>query len=197
MTVAAYIRVSSLTQTHASQRDAIERLARARGDELVTWFAEKESAKTMKRPELERLRGAVRAREVSKLYVFRLDRLSRTGIRDTFEVVEEMREHGCELVSVADGFDVAGPAADVIIAVMAWAAKQERLVRNERIAAARTRMSAAGDPWGRPPRMSAAELATAQKMRGRGESLRAIAAALGVPRATVGRALKRRCVDES
>lgn len=190
--IAAYVRVSSLTQNLATQIDAIERGARARGDDprAMGWFTEKQSAKTMKRAELEHVRTLVRARAVSRLYAFRLDRLARTGIRDTFEIVEECREHDCELVTIADGFDLAGPAADVIIAVLAWAAKQERLVRNERIAAARTRMEAAGDPWGRPPRMTAAELATAKTMKARGDSVRTIAAAIGVPRATVARRLR-------
>jgi len=201
--IAAYVRVSSLQQNLATQRDAIMRRLAVDESQHVEarhgasarelyWFEEKVSAKTMKRPELERLRSLVRARAVSRLYVFRLDRLSRTGIRDTFQIIEECREHGCELVSIADGFDLAGPAADVIIAVMAWAAQQERLVRNERIAAARTRLAAAGEPWGRPPRMTAAELATARRMRGKGSTLREIAAALRIPRATVGRALKQR-----
>jgi DNA invertase Pin-like site-specific DNA recombinase len=195
--IAAYVRVSSLTQNLATQRDAIQRAAAARGDTdpdgapHFAWFEEKISAKTMKRPELERLRELVRQGAVSRLYVFRLDRLSRSGIRDTFEIIEECREHRCELVSIADGFDLAGPAADVIIAVMAWAAKQERIVRNERIAAARTRLEAAGEPWGRPRRMTGAQVTTAKKMKARGESVRTIAAALGVPRATVGRELAR------
>ncbi len=189
--IAAYIRVSSLTQSHATQRHAIESRARERGELAeLAWFEETISAKTMNRPELERLRAAVRARTVSRLYVFRLDRLSRSGIRDTFQVIEEMREHGCELVSISDGFDLAGPAADVIVAVMAWAAQQERLVRNERIAAARTRLAAAGEPWGRPPRMTPAERASAATMRRDGATLRTIAAALGIPRATVARALR-------
>lgn len=195
--IAAYVRVSSLTQNLATQRDAITRKATMLGDvdkdgaPHFAWFEEKVSAKTMKRPELEKLRELVRAGAVSRLYVFRLDRLSRTGIRDTFEIIEECRGNRCELVSVADGFDLAGPAADVIIAVMAWAAKQERLVTHERISAARQRMKEKGDPWGRPPRMTAAELATATKMRARGDSVRVIAAAIGVPRATVGRALAK------
>jgi DNA invertase Pin-like site-specific DNA recombinase len=159
--IAAYVRVSSLTQSYETQRHAIERRALECGDEL-TWFCEKQSAKTLERPELARLRAAVRARAVARLYVFRLDRLARTGIRDMFQIVEEAREHGCELVSIADGFDLAGPAADVVIAVMAWAAQQERLVRNERIAAARARLADAGKPWGRPPRMTAAELERAR-----------------------------------
>ena len=81
------------------------------------------------------------------MYVFRLDRLTRSGIRDTFELVEELRGHGIEIVSVADGFDLNGPAAEVVLAVMAWAAKMERLALGERVAAARERVEAAGGSW--------------------------------------------------
>jgi hypothetical protein len=47
-------------------------------------------------------------------------------------------------VNVADGFDLNGPHAEVIIAVLAWAAKMERLATAERIAAARERIEAEG-----------------------------------------------------
>ncbi|MGO9834567.1 MAG: recombinase family protein [Polyangiaceae bacterium] len=43
---AAYIRVSSRTQDHATQRAAIERAAAARGDSITTWYSEKRSAKS-------------------------------------------------------------------------------------------------------------------------------------------------------
>jgi hypothetical protein len=33
---------------------------------------------------------------------------------------------GCEIVSVADGFDLTGPAAEIILAVVSWAAKMEQ-----------------------------------------------------------------------
>ena len=93
----------------------------------ATWYAEKRPAKTIAREELQHPRVDVRAGHVRKLYVFRLDRLARSGIRDTFEVVEELHAHGCELVAVADGFDLNGPTSEVVVAVMAWAAKMERL----------------------------------------------------------------------
>src|SRR5579883_3336104 len=51
----AYIRVSSRSQDHASQRSAIERAAQARGDTIETWYSEKKSARTMSRDELRRL----------------------------------------------------------------------------------------------------------------------------------------------
>jgi DNA invertase Pin-like site-specific DNA recombinase len=121
------------------QRAAIERAARTRGDTIAGWYSDKQSARTIARPGLEKLRQAAREGRVPRLYVCRLDRLARSGIRDTFEVIEELRGHQCELITVADGFDLAGPAAEVVLAVMAWAAKIERLAINERIAAARLR----------------------------------------------------------
>ena len=151
-TAAAYCRVSSKAQNLDSHRSAIERCAGARGDTVGAWYAEKLAGARLDRPELQRLRADVRAGAVRKLYLYRLDRLARSGVWDTLEVVEELRAHGCEVLTVADGFDLAGPAAEVVLAVLSWAAKMERLAINERISAARERLAAAGRPWGRPPR---------------------------------------------
>jgi DNA invertase Pin-like site-specific DNA recombinase len=164
--------------------------ARARGDRVGTWYAEKKSGGTMARGELARLREDARAGLVRRLYVFRLDRLTRTGIRDTLSLVEELRAVGTEVVTIADGFDLAGPASEVVLAVMAWASQMERLATLERLAAARRRLEASGRRWGRPKRMSKKEVEAARAMRGEGASLRRIAMAVHVPLATVARALR-------
>jgi len=187
--VAAYCRVSSKSQDYPTQRHAIERAAAARGDTVSLWYSEKKSAKTIARPELDRLRADARAGKVAKLYVFKLDRVARSGIRDTLEVVEELRAHGCEVVSVTDGFSLEGPAAEVILAVMAWGAKMERLAINERISAARERIEAEGGQWGRPKRLSDADCARVRAMKLEGRTVRQISAALKIPRSTVARAL--------
>ena len=72
-TAIAYIRVSSRAQDHATQRAAIERAAAARGDEIKTWYAEKKSAKTMARTELQRVLVDARAGRLrgQRLYLFR------------------------------------------------------------------------------------------------------------------------------
>jgi DNA invertase Pin-like site-specific DNA recombinase len=190
MTIAtAYIRVSSRAQDHATQRAAIERVAAARGDVIAEWFAEKKSAKTMARAELHRLRTDAREGRISKLYLFRIDRLARSGIRDTFEVVEELRAHGVQIVTVAHGFDLAGPAAEVVLAVMAWAAQMERLAIGERISAARERIEAEGGRWGRPRRVDTPTLNRATAMRAAGRTIREIAVALKIPRSTIAGAL--------
>jgi len=171
------------------QKAAIERAAKARGDAVGLWFSEQRSGRTIARPELDRLRQAAREGQFRKLYVFRLDRLTRSGIRDTFEVIEELRAHGCEVVSVTDGFSLEGPAAEVILAVMAWGAKMERLAINERISAARERIEAEGGQWGRPKRLSDADCARVRAMKLEGRTVRQISAALKIPRSTVARAL--------
>jgi len=191
MDATAYLRVSSRAQDYATQRSAIERAATARGDTITDWRAEKRSGKTLARPELDRLRADARAGHVRRLYVFKLDRLTRSGIRDTFEVIEELRAHGAELVSVSDGFALDGPAAEVVLAVMAWAAKMERLAINERISAARERVEAEGRSWGRPSRLDSQTRDRVVAMKQAGKSVREIAVALKVPKSTVARALSR------
>src|SRR5216684_3727123 len=189
MSAAAYVRVSSKSQDTAMQKAAIERAASARGDSIGTYYEEKRSGRTLARPELDRLRVDARSGLIRRLYLFRLDRLTRSGIRDTFEVIEELRGHGCEVVSVADGFSLEGPAAEVILAVMAWAAKMERLAINERTAAARRRVEAEGGRWGRPRTMDDAQVKRAAALRRR-LSVREVARRMGLPKSTVDRALR-------
>jgi DNA invertase Pin-like site-specific DNA recombinase len=181
--VAAYVRVSSAGQSLAAQSEAIRRAARARGDKLGRWYREKVSARTLDRPELAALRAAVRRGEVRKLYVFRIDRLTRSGIRDTLALLDELGRGGCEVVTIADGFELAGPARDVVLAVISWAAEMERRALGERISAARAR----AERWGRPRRT--VDVARARELAAKGKSLRQIAAALKVPLATLARRL--------
>jgi DNA invertase Pin-like site-specific DNA recombinase len=179
------------------QRDAIERAARARGDAIPCWYTETWTGGTTKRPILDTLRRDVKRGAVRKLYVWRIDRLTRSGIRDTLDLVQEFTRHGCELVTVADGFDLQGPAAEIVLAVMAWAAQMERLAIGERIAAARVRVEATGGAWGRPRRMTTTQVQRARQLASKGRSVREIAVALKVPRTTIYRNLSRKPVQKT
>jgi len=194
--VVGYIRVSSRGQDHAMQRSAIERAAAARGDTVGEWYAEKRTATTLDRPELSRLLADVRAGKVRRLYVFRLDRLTRSGIADTLALVRELRDvRGVELVNLADGFTIPPPGeegsaarvAELILSILAWAAEMELLTRRERIAARRELAEERGEAWGRPSRLDAATRAAILARRAAGESVRSVAVALKVPRSTVAR----------
>jgi DNA invertase Pin-like site-specific DNA recombinase len=191
----AYVRVSSRSQDDALQRSSIEKRAGERGDTIDDWRAEKRSAKTMERVELRRLLAEAKdgKRRDRRLYLFRLDRLTRSGVRDTLNAIHELRAGGVKVVSVEDGLDLEGPYAEIIISVLAFAAKIELLAKNERIAAARDRVEKEGGTWGRPSRFDDKLRAQARTMSEvEGRSVRAIAMALKIPRATVARELARR-----
>lgn len=151
-TPAGYIRVSSPSQDYAYQRHAIEIAARARGERIDHWYADISSGASKRRPELGRLWRALEQRAVSRLWVWRLDRLTRAGIAETFENVRFVRSSGAELVSVADQFALdGGPAAELVLAVLAWCAQMEREKIRENQEAARARMRRQGRTFGRPP----------------------------------------------
>lgn len=191
MNAAAYLRVSSRAQTYAMQLNAVQLAARARGDRISRVYADTRTGGTLDRPELQTLRADARRGRVRRLYVFRLDRLTRTGIADTLALLDEFKRHGAEVVTVGDGINVSGPGAEIVIAALAYAAQLERVAINDRIAAARDRVEREGGRWGRPRRMSADDVARALKLEGLGRSQRKIAVALKLPRATVGRWLKK------
>jgi DNA invertase Pin-like site-specific DNA recombinase len=182
--IAAYVRVSSRAQDLATQRDAISRAARARRQRIRWWFEEKQSGKSLARPVLGELRAAVRRGEVTTLYVFRIDRLTRSGIRDTLALLEELRGAGCKVITVADGFDLDNPASELVLAGIAWAAQWERAALGERISAARRRIAAKGGAWGRPSRADSRTVKRVRALQGK-RSVRAIASALKIPRSTV------------
>jgi DNA invertase Pin-like site-specific DNA recombinase len=177
------------------QREAISRATSARGDDIAQafWFEEKRSAQTVLRPVLEHVRQLAREGHIARLYVWRLDRLARSGIRDTLAIVDELRGYGCEIVTLADGFEMNGPAADIVLAVLAWAAQMELRAITERREAARARVLAAGGAWGRPKRIATGSAVERKisALAAEGRSVRAIAVALKVPRATVARTLRR------
>jgi len=194
-TATAYMRVSSKAQNLAMQRHAIEQEAARRGETIGEWYAEKRSAKTSQRPELERLRADIRAGRVRKVYGFRFDRFLRTGPADAFAFAQECHANGVELVTVADGLHLKPGSDDVTTTVLLFAfslaAKLERAAINDRIAAARERLEAEGRPWGRPSSLTTGDVAKMVELRDQGLSHRAIAMHVHVPRSTVTLALKR------
>ena len=111
MEVVAYVRVSSKAQDYKSQRAAIERAADARGDQVVRWYSEKLSGRTVARPELDRLRQAARSGEVRRMYVYRLDRLTRApnGLKPAVKLLHSRLAPSCVVcIDIFDGGDPTG-----------------------------------------------------------------------------------------
>ena len=79
-----------VTHKHASLDWSPE--MRERGDAIGKWYSEKCSAKTIARPELQRLRADARAGRLQghRLYLFRLDRLTRSDAPEAICVAQEL-----------------------------------------------------------------------------------------------------------
>ena len=187
---AAYARVSTPEQGFELQRASVERRASNDGVSEIAWYTEQRSGRSWVRPELERLLEAVRQGLHSRVYVWRLDRLTRRGPHDTLNVVQALRGSGVELVSVTEGFDFSGPAGELLISMLGFAARLEMDAQIDRQTAARARVEADGGKWGRPPKLLPPMVEKIRELRSEGRSIRSIAMAVKVPRSSVFDALK-------
>lgn len=183
--VAGYIRVSTRGQDYAYQRAAIERAAKQRGEVVHRWYGDVASGRSMKRPQLTKLREAILSGAIHRVWVWRLDRLTRSGIVDTLQCIGEMQRLQCQVCSVADGFALDGPGSEVILAVLAWAAQLEREKIRENLGAARARMAAEGRPWGRPLELTDEKRGQIRELQREGKSVRSIAREVKLSKSSV------------
>ena len=193
---AAYVRVSSDQQDFELQRSEIEKAALARGDEITVWFEQTGPSGQRDGVELAKLLQEIARGRVRKLYIFALDRLSRMGVPQIMRYFSWFRFHDCAVVTVADGFDPSGPAGDVILAVFAWVAEQERRRLQQRMAAKKADVIKKGGRWGRPRKVDKLTLEAARALKAKGLSLREISMRLKVKKATLHRALAEPKAEE-
>lgn len=127
------------------------RAAAARGEpQPDLWFSEVRGGKAQLRPELDAARALARRGELSRLWVFHVDRVTRRGASDLLALVHELRRHGCTLTAVASPLDFDGPVGDIVISVMGAIAEIELNLQRERREAARALAESRGVKWGRP-----------------------------------------------
>ena len=119
------------------------------------------------------------------MLVWALDRFTREGVLETFTYVEKLREFKVSFEGYTEAhFRTTGPAGELMLAVAAWIAKQERLRISERTKAGIERARREGKHCGRPRRIfhrdQVAQLRDIERL-----SWRVIAERLGVPVSTV------------
>jgi DNA invertase Pin-like site-specific DNA recombinase len=146
--IAVYLRVSSSSQTTRSQEPDLKRWVAAFADDTpVRWYRDVASGKSMVRPAWQELEEAFRAGAVSKIVVWRIDRLGRTAAGLT-TLFEELQIRRVGLVSLKDGLDLETSAGRLMANVLASVAAYEREVRGERQAAGIAAAKAGGKSWG-------------------------------------------------
>ncbi len=90
------------------------------------------SGKNTDRPELEDLIKDIKENKISKVIVYRLDRISR-NITDFYGLYSIMQEHGTDFVSVNENFDTSTPMGRAMMGILIVFAQMERESIQERV----------------------------------------------------------------
>jgi len=203
MRAIGYVRVSTEEQARggvslAEQRHAVGAYCVGLGLELVAVVEDAGvSARTLRRPGLERALALLERGEAEALVCTKLDRLSRS-VRDVYELVERFTRRGLSLVSVSERLDTGSASGRCFLGILSVLSQMERELVGERTAAGLAevrrqggRLGAPGLGWRRGEerddagRLAVVEIpeeratvARLRQLRSEGLTLRAVAAAM-------------------
>lgn len=107
-----------------------------------------ESAKSLKRPGVQRLLALVDAGQVDAVIVAKLDRLTRS-VRDLCELLARFERRHVALISVAESLDTGSAAGRLVINIMASVSQWEREAIGERTRHALRHKRGQGERGGR------------------------------------------------
>lgn len=191
--VAIYVRVSSKRQDLASQLPDLERWAAAQG-EPINWYRDKFTGKTLDRPGWQKLQAAIDRGEVSRVVVWRLDRLGRTA-KGLTALFADLADRKIPLVSLKDGIDLSTASGRMLANVLASVAQFETELRAERVRAGQAAAKAAGKSIGGRKagvrvRLTIEKENAVKRLHKSGTSVSEIARTLQLSRPTVYKALQ-------
>lgn len=188
MVVACYVRVSTRRQNDDGQRAEIQKWLDANGidPQQVTWYCDKESGTTMKRPEFDRLQGDIFHGKVKCVVLWKLDRLSRR-LKDGITTLADWSERNLRVVVVTQQLDFSGAIGRMLAALLLGLAEIENEFRRERQAVGIEQAKKKGKYKGRANGTLKGNPARVQELRGKGLTGPEIATALGISLRTVFR----------
>lgn len=105
----SYIRVSSVEQNEARQKEAME------GKNIEKWYIEKISAKNANRPKLQEMLEFVR--EGDTIYIHDFSRLARST-KDLLDIVELLNIKGVTLKSNKENLDTSTPTGKLMLTMI-------------------------------------------------------------------------------
>lgn len=129
---AIYARQSVDKQDSVSIETQIAFCRRFAGDDPLVFRDKGFSGKNTNRPAFQRLMDAVKAGQITKLIVYRLDRFSRS-IADFSQVWAELERHNVEFQSVTENFDTSSPMGRAMLNIVLVFAQLERETTAERV----------------------------------------------------------------
>jgi DNA invertase Pin-like site-specific DNA recombinase len=153
MRVALYARVSTRDkgQDTENQLAQLREFAKTQGWIITAEYVDHATGKRSNRQQFKAMFAASSRREFDVVLAWALDRLSREGVAQTFEHIKMLLGYGVQFISYTEAhFRTTGPAGELMIAIAAWIAQQERIRLSERTIAGLQRARKQGRIGGRP-----------------------------------------------
>ncbi len=128
-----YARQSVDKEDSISIESQIELCLREVGNHPHRIFRDKGySGKNTERPDFQDMMAAVRQGGVSRIIVYRLDRISRS-VLDFANVISELQKYGVEFVSITERFDTSTPIGKAMLMIVMVFAQLERETIQQRV----------------------------------------------------------------
>lgn len=190
MVTAIYARISTRDGRQNTENQL--QVLRKKASELdlpISEYVDEASGSKSDRKELIRLMADVRKGTVKTIFIWALDRLTREGISAMCGYLETCKKNGTRVVSVQEVWlDTEGPVSELLVAIFAWVARQERIRISDRIKAGLNRVRSEGKKIGRPAQHKTSKVIL---MRRSGKKMREISVETGIPLSTVFDILRR------
>jgi DNA invertase Pin-like site-specific DNA recombinase len=164
--VALYLRVSTKDQTTANQLHQLEDLCTRREWEIVRVYKDAESGSKGRgeRSEFDAMFRDARAGKFALIVFWSVDRFSREGVAQTFNYLQLLDSYGVRFYSHEEQYleTENEMVRDIVLAILAAAAKAERVRLSSRTKAGLERAKRDGKKLGRPTVKGAVQLRIAE-----------------------------------
>jgi DNA invertase Pin-like site-specific DNA recombinase len=157
MKAAIYVRVSTNDKGQDTENQALglRECCAEKQWKVVDEYPDYMTGKTLERPQFQRMLEDAKKRKFDVLVFWSLDRLTRRGALDALKILEQLTASKVAFLSLREPYlDTSGPMGEMMVAIIACLAKQERLRLSERTKAgmerARLTGTKSGKKFGRP-----------------------------------------------
>jgi DNA invertase Pin-like site-specific DNA recombinase len=183
MRIGIYARVSTKDQSCELQVRDLRAYCTARQFDLVREYVDVgQSGAKDSRPELNKLMDDARKRQFDLIVVWRFDRFARST-KHLLAALEEFRSLGIQFISYQENIDTSSALGQALFTIVSAVAQLERDLIRERVTAGIRVARANGKVFGRPK--STVDREQILQLKAQGQSLRQIAANLGVGYGTI------------
>ena len=190
--VACYCRVSKENDVQnkglESQEKALAEYCANHGYADIVWYKDKLSGNTTSRPAFDKLKNDIFLGKISVVLVWKLDRLSRKGVKEGLTILTDWLKHGVRVVSITERIDMDGAVGEMLLGIFFALARMQREALIENTKRGLKAAQARGVKLGKRPSLFAKDIVP---LLDSGYSMADVARQLGRSRQACYLALKR------